>query len=57
MLEEQGIIGPADGAKPREVYGDRAISASVKMIPGGGLDESEDGSVEPEEAEDGWKKI
>lgn len=57
MLEEQGIIGPADGAKPREVYGDRATSASVKMIPGGGLDESEDGSVEPEEAEDGWKKI
>ena len=23
MLEEKGIVGPADGAKPREVYGDR----------------------------------
>jgi S-DNA-T family DNA segregation ATPase FtsK/SpoIIIE len=57
MLEEQGIIGPADGAKPREVYGDRATSASVKMIPGGGLDESEDGSVESEEHDDGWKKV
>ncbi len=23
MLEERGIVGPADGAKPREVYGER----------------------------------
>ncbi|MBI2050102.1 MAG: DUF87 domain-containing protein [Candidatus Staskawiczbacteria bacterium] len=24
MLEERGIVGPADGAKPREVYGEKA---------------------------------
>jgi len=57
MLEDKGIVGPADGAKPREVYGDKASLANIKMIPGGGLDESEDGSVEPEESDDGWKKI
>jgi hypothetical protein len=25
MLEERGIVGPARGAKPREVYRDRLI--------------------------------
>ncbi len=32
MLEEKGIVGPADGAKPREVYADKAdfISESPK---------------------------
>jgi S-DNA-T family DNA segregation ATPase FtsK/SpoIIIE len=48
MLEEQGIVGPADGAKPREVYGDRGDATKVDLIPGGGLDESEDGQ---------WKKV
>lgn len=51
ILEEKGIVGPADGAKPREVYGDNSNStiADVKLVPGGGLDESE---------EDGdWKKV
>jgi S-DNA-T family DNA segregation ATPase FtsK/SpoIIIE len=47
-LEEQGIVGPADGAKPREVYGDRGAATKVDLIPGGGLDESEDGE---------WKKV
>ena len=54
MLEEKGIVGPADGAKPREVYGDNGEATKVNMIPGGGLDETEDGSVE---REDGWKKV
>jgi S-DNA-T family DNA segregation ATPase FtsK/SpoIIIE len=49
MLEEQGIVGGADGAKPREVYGDRGSVADVKLVPGGGLDESE------EDAD--WKKV
>ena len=49
ILEERGIVGPADGAKPREVYGDAGNAAEVKLVPGGGLDESE---------EDGeWKKV
>jgi len=55
MLEDRGIVGPADGAKPREVYADRGdVVNDLKMIPGGGLDETEDGSVE---REDGWKKV
>ena len=54
QLEEKGIVGPADGAKPREVYGDVGEATKVNMIPGGGLDETEDGSVE---REDGWKKV
>jgi S-DNA-T family DNA segregation ATPase FtsK/SpoIIIE len=54
MLEEKGIVGPADGAKPREVYGDSVQGTKVDMIPGGGLDETEDGSVPKE---DGWEKV
>lgn len=48
MLEDKGIVGPADGAKPREVYGDRGEATNVKLVPGGGPDESEDGD---------WKKV
>jgi S-DNA-T family DNA segregation ATPase FtsK/SpoIIIE len=54
MLEDKGIVGPADGAKPREVYGDVGEATKVDLISGGGLDETEDGSVE---REDGWKKV
>lgn len=50
MLEEQGIVGPADGAKPREVYADKADFTSE--ISGASEDESE----EPEDDE-GWKKV
>jgi len=53
MLEEKGIVGPADGAKPREVYGDaegRKTVADVELVPGGGKDESEE-AEEAEEAE------
>ena len=57
MLEEKGIVGPADGAKPREVYGDKGEAAKVNMIPGGGLDETEDGSVPKENGEDDWQKV
>ncbi|MCX6796889.1 MAG: DNA translocase FtsK, partial [Candidatus Doudnabacteria bacterium] len=50
MLEERGIVGPADGAKPREVYGDTGAASKVDLVPAGG-DESE--TVEP----DDWKKV
>ncbi|MGA2417840.1 MAG: DNA translocase FtsK 4TM domain-containing protein [Candidatus Staskawiczbacteria bacterium] len=49
MLEEKGIVGPADGAKPREVYGDSVQGTKVDMIESGGLDESEESSD--------WKKV
>jgi len=56
MLEEKGIVGPADGAKPREVYGvpgsHAGDSSNVKLVLGGGIDESEG------QEEDGdWKKV
>jgi S-DNA-T family DNA segregation ATPase FtsK/SpoIIIE len=61
MLEEKGIVGPADGAKPREVYGDRGGGVSnVELVPGGGPDESEEPEEleEVEEKEDAdWKKV
>ncbi|MFH1401790.1 MAG: DNA translocase FtsK [Parcubacteria group bacterium] len=30
MLEEKGIVGPGEGAKPREVYGEMGIAAGEK---------------------------
>ncbi|MCX6741496.1 MAG: hypothetical protein NTY61_03815, partial [Candidatus Parcubacteria bacterium] len=66
MLEEQGIVGPADGAKPREVYGDanaRKTVADAELVPGGGPDESESEEPEVVEAEpleekpDDWNKV
>ncbi|MDP3882594.1 MAG: DNA translocase FtsK 4TM domain-containing protein, partial [Candidatus Staskawiczbacteria bacterium] len=48
MLEEKGIVGPADGAKPREVFGEHATFTS--KISGASPDESEEKS----DNEDGW---
>lgn len=52
MLEEQGIVGPADGAKPREVYGE-GQTAQLANISGGGFDESE---TTPQQDGD-WQKV
>ncbi|MDO8739943.1 MAG: DNA translocase FtsK, partial [Candidatus Woesearchaeota archaeon] len=42
MLEEKGIVGPADGAKPRDVFADKAdIQFGPDKKPSG-LDESEE---------------
>ena len=64
MLEEKGIVGPADGAKPREVYEGKASSVGeVDLVPGGGLDESDelpkDNAIVAEEEPEGdaWKKV
>ena len=66
MLEDKGIVGPADGAKPREVYGDKGNSGAiseVELVPGGGADESESEEAEvpefekQEEKPDDWKKV
>jgi S-DNA-T family DNA segregation ATPase FtsK/SpoIIIE len=56
MLEERGLVGPADGAKPREVYEGKASSPLVKLVPGGGPDESESEEAIPEE-DANWKKV
>jgi len=60
MLEEKGIVGPADGAKPREVYGDKGGGTGLELVPGGGPDESEqpkEDVVEAEEEDADWKKV
>jgi len=58
MLEEKGIVGPADGAKPREVYGDVESQTSkenaVDLI--NSTKELEDSSESISE-DDGWKKV
>ena len=50
MLEEEGIVGPADGAKPREVYANKADFTS--KISGASPDESEDSADGGE-----WTKV
>jgi hypothetical protein len=58
MLEEQGIVGAADGAKPREIFGDKNSISNVELVPGGGTDESEElPKVSAEEDDDEWKKV
>ena len=58
MLEDQGIVGPADGAKPREIYGDKG-QAPLAEVEGGGLDESEElpKAAAPEEGDANWEKV
>jgi hypothetical protein len=60
MLEDKGLVGPADGAKPREVYEGAAAGSEkvlgVKLVSGGGPDESESAEAVPEEDGD-WKKV
>lgn len=72
ILEERGIVGPADGAKPREVYGDvskpsgDSISNISETSPDESdlpvqaeerpVDQSRDESEEVEKSED-WKPI
>ncbi len=54
MLEDRGIVGPADGAKPRTVYGESGAVqlASLTNNESRGLDES--GELLKEE---GWEKV
>lgn len=55
MLEDKGIVGPADGAKPREVYADKVDAEAINNPGGGGgLDESE---ILPKENGDDWEKV
>jgi len=47
MMEDRGVVGPAEGAKPREVYGDTGVPTEVQTM-------QEQGGVE---SEDGWEKV
>ena len=52
MLEEKGVVGPGEGAKPREILISTGSAETGAGLEGGG-------SIEAETAEDpeGWKKI
>lgn len=55
MLEDRGIVGPADGAKPREVYGDKEY-ARFADNSSAEPDESEK-PFDPKENGDEWQKV
>jgi hypothetical protein len=46
-LEEQGIVGPADGARPREV-----LVSSLGPAAGGGMPTSDEPDMRPAEPYD-----
>ena len=52
ILEERGVVGPADGARPREVYikEENSLQANVPMP------NSED-ELNPDENNDDWEKV
>lgn len=49
MLEEKGVVGPADGAKPREIYSDQGSIRTETMQQ---IDERDDLGTK-----DGWEKV
>lgn len=54
MLEEKGVVGPADGAKPREVFGNLATAGPEKAS----LADTLGPLPEPGETqEDSWQKV
>ena len=49
MLEDEGVIGPGEGAKPREVYGQEVENSEF---------EAQDKEASGEESgEGGWQKV
>ena len=53
MLEEKGVVGPGEGAKPREILMSGGLDTSnIPVSP----QEEESGSEEESE-DDGWKKV
>ena len=53
MLENKGLVGPADGAKPREVYEKPGVSFADTKLKAS-LDESEEPTAEEDSD---WKKV
>ncbi len=49
MLEEKGVVGPADGAKPRDIYSDQGSIKTETMQQIDGRDDLEN--------KDGWEKV
>jgi S-DNA-T family DNA segregation ATPase FtsK/SpoIIIE len=67
MLEDRGIVGPADGAKPREVYGEPTGTEITGVEPGKKTEEetedtedandSEEAEEEETEEKEEWEKV
>ncbi len=59
LLEEKGVVGPQDGAKPREVYGGGSNSPQVANmnLQGGEIPTPEQQQNGVRFTEDGWEKI
>ena len=54
ILEERGVVGPADGARPREVYFKEDNSNSLKAnVPMPNLEDESN----PDENNDDWEKV
>ncbi len=51
ILESRGVVGPAEGAKPREVYGEERTPDE------GSNDDNEKKGEEEGKTEDGWDKV
>jgi len=57
MLEEKGIVGPANGAKPREVYPVESPAGSGKSGTDSVSGEGDEESKKEENSSGGWEKI
>lgn len=57
MLEERGVVGPGEGAKPREVYLAEKTEAPLEDIPIPNSEGEESGSEAQETEEENWKKV
>lgn len=57
MLEERGVIGPGEGAKPREIYGDASDKSSFNISAASIVNTNINANNEDKKTEDGWEKI
>lgn len=60
MLEEKGIVGPGEGSKPREVYGETEASKTEESSEGAGkipIPEEQEQEQEKEKDQEDWQKI
>ncbi len=59
MLEDQGIVGPADGAKPRDIFNDSSQILDIEDVPIPPPPSSDelDMDMENSDEQDQWKKL
>lgn len=57
VLEDKGIVGPADGAKPRDVYGDAGQEAVLADISAAENNEAEIMPLDKPSDDEDWQKV